>query len=250
MNALPRLGIHQRHVALSRRSRVMVSGSVYAHPRRINHQRQLQRCKPNRVPVVLPAEFGWDDHIVCHLERRRVTVGEVVQGEEDGNVQPFSELLDCTRDRLAAVGPDDVRAVLRQESLAAGKEGRDFLVVDPAAAGRGRVEQRHGDLFVSRESHPRPVWPDPRIVDLVAHASPGEEFFHADLFPGIHVRAAKGLAREARPRQHRQAVQGGRRRPIREIQNTVRRDERHCPPFGVREFITALALPRRGFSCG
>ena len=88
------------------------------------------------------------------------------------------------------------------------------------------------------------------IADQVADASPGKNFFHEDLLPGVDPRVAKRLALEARPRQQRQAVQGGRRRPVGEIQDAVRRDEGDLPfvliTLRVMESITRSVMSTFG----
>ena len=195
------------------------------HPSRIEHQRQLQTRKPNRIPVVLPTEVGWHDHVVRRLERPCVAIAEVVQGEHNGNVQPLDELLHRTRHRIATVSPDHVRVVLRQENLAGREECLDLLVIDPAAAGRGRVEQRYRNLFVSGEDHPPLVRPYPHVADLVADAPPGQHLLDENLFPGVQPRTAKCLALEAQPLQELQPIQRGCRRPVREVDHAMRRDE-------------------------
>ena len=48
--------------------------------------------------------------------------------------------------------------------------------VDPAAAGRGRIEERHRHLAVGREDHPPLVAADLRVADLVAAPPPARGF--------------------------------------------------------------------------
>ena len=104
--------------------------------RRTSHRRQDLAGQPERLPVMLPRGFRGHDHVVERRERRRVAMRQVVQGENDGNVQPLEQFDDLPRQGVVAVGPHRVRSLLLQEQFAGGESGdtlRVFFFLRPAA---------------------------------------------------------------------------------------------------------------------
>ena len=82
-----------------------------------------------------------------------------MQGEEHINAQPLSKSLHGDRNRVAAVGPDDVRPVLAEEDVAGCEEGLCFLDVQPAAAGRGVLEDGDRQIAIDGEEQPGIITP-------------------------------------------------------------------------------------------
>jgi hypothetical protein len=148
----------------------------------------------------------------------------VVQGEEYGDVEPLGQPLDGVGAGVAAVGPDHVRAVLLEEVVAGGQEGRELLAAGPGAA-VGRAEERHGYVAVGGEEELAPIGADGRIAEVVPRAVLVQDVLDGHVFQGVEVRAAEDLAVEARLGQQLQGVEGGSRRAVGGIDSAVGRDE-------------------------
>ncbi len=227
MRALGSLAHRERPTCARYRSRNGTESVPYrsdADPPRIDHQRELLAGQPHGVPVVLPRELGEDDHVVGGHKGRRVEIGEIVQGEEHGDVEPLGQPLDGVGAGVATVGPDHVRALLLEEVVAGGQECLELLVAGPGAA-VGRAEERHGYVAVRGEEELAPIGADGGVAEVVACAVLVQDVLDGHVFQGVEVRAAEDLAVEARLGQQLQGIEGGSRRAVGGIDRAVGRDE-------------------------